>query len=142
MKTALKLIIIIITAVICGLCFNFISGQKLDFVRKPSYAVFTTLNKSKTLFDKSSATFVDARKEEEYAYERIAGAVNIPYANYNKDTVNKISRSKAVIVYCSGFDCKDAATVADKLVKSGFAKVFILQEGLPGWKEKGFPTEK
>lgn len=46
------------------------------------------------------AQLVEVLPEKEYAEEHLPGAVNIPLKMLDEDTVARLDRRKAVVVYC------------------------------------------
>ena len=111
---------------------------------EPVQALFTTLEDAKSLFVEGSAIFLDARPVEDYNYEHIKGAKWL-YSEqidqlYQK-TLGRISKDRIIITYCSDPECTSAVELADALLARGHKKVVILLEGLPGWKDAGWPTE-
>ena len=50
------------------------------------------------------AQLVDPLPEDEYRDEHIRGAINIPLAKLNRETMAILSRDRPVIVYCYDTD--------------------------------------
>lgn len=46
------------------------------------------------------AQLVDALPEEEYAQERIAGAINLPLKKLNRQLTRHLPKDQRLIVYC------------------------------------------
>lgn len=123
-----------------------VSVQKAAVVEKSTapQAYFTTLTDAKELYDKSAATFIDARASEDYLAEHITGAVSLYNQDFNalyKDIMQNIPKDRAIVTYCSDSQCTEAAKLADALVAFGYTHVAIMQEGLPGWRGAGYPTQ-
>ena len=81
---------------------------------------------------------LDARAPSDYANEHIAGAVSVPF--YEPDPyIASLPRDAWLVCYCA---CPHAESgqLAQKLVAKGFTKVTVLDEGLPVWKNKHYPT--
>jgi len=107
-------------------------------------ALFTTLADAKVLFDRKEAIFIDSRHREDYELERIPGALWLFVEDVDRlydEVLGSIPKDRTLITYCSDPQCGSAIKLADELVARGHTKVFILLEGLPGWKEAGYPTE-
>jgi rhodanese-related sulfurtransferase len=49
------------------------------------------------------AQLVDVMPREEYEEEHIAGAINIPLKELNRETARQLDRSRPVIVYCHDY---------------------------------------
>ena len=87
-----------------------------------------------------SATWVDARPDEEFARDHVPGAFPL-----NEDRWNELlpqflpnwSPEKKVIVYCSAESCNAARDVAKRLRDEAQLKdVFVLQGGWEEWVKK------
>lgn len=107
-------------------------------------ALFTTLPDAKALFDKKAAIFVDSRHRDDYDIEHIPGALSLYYEDLDKlydRELGTIPKDKAIVTYCSDPQCETAIKLADALVARGHTRVFILLEGLPGWKDAGYPAK-
>ncbi len=51
----------------------------------------------------AGAQLVDVLPADEYTAEHIAGAVNLPLKDLNRETVAKLAPNRPVIVYCWDF---------------------------------------
>ena len=49
------------------------------------------------------AQLVEVLPREEYEEEHIAGAINIPLKELNRETAMQLDRSRPVIVYCDDY---------------------------------------
>lgn len=81
---------------------------------------------------------LDARAPSDYIGEHIAGAVSVPF--YDPDPYfAQLPKDAWLVCYCS---CPSAESgqLAQKLLKAGFTKVTVLEEGLRVWKAKKYPT--
>lgn len=113
-------------------------------------------NEAKKLYD-GGALFVDTRKKVEFAKEHIKGAKSIIYrekgGNKNRllawdDSKDKFNTSKLgtnkqqnLIFYCNGERCWRSFKAAVVSKKEGFANVYWLRDGIPAWKQNGYPVE-
>lgn len=89
--------------------------------------------------DGKKVVFIDAREREEWAEERIPGAINISLREVGNLDPDTLDNPDLVIAYClkdfRGFE------VAKALRQSGVPNASILAElGINGWKKKGLPT--
>jgi rhodanese-related sulfurtransferase len=83
---------------------------------------------------------IDVRNREEYKNGFIAGALNIPIEDSRfYGQVSPLNRHKPVGLYCDGGQRSEAAAVAMKNI--GFQSIYILQDGVLGWKESGRTLE-
>lgn len=113
---------------------------------------FVDAAKAKALHDKG-AVFVDARVAAEYAEQHIKGAISVVYKEKHKkvstiDPTDEFDlaklpadKSKAMIFYCNGSPCWRGYKAAAASIKAGYKNVNWFRDGLPAWKEKGYPVE-
>ena len=93
---------------------------------------------------KEGATFIDTRKESDWASGRIPGAlhINIKKTEFNKENILKhVNIDEPVVSYCNAEKCHRAASGARKLVGYGFTNVYYYRDGYPSWKNAGYPYE-
>jgi len=92
----------------------------------------------KTEFDRGAKMIIlDARPPADYVGGHIAGAVSVPFY-LTKDYLPQLSKDVWIIAYCACPHAESGAA-ADTLVANGYTKVKVIDEGLPLWKEKGYP---
>lgn len=83
----------------------------------------------------AEATFLDARSKPEYEVSHIPSAKWIGFSAFNSKDVEKLDRTKPVVVYCSvGYRSEK---IALKLQQLGFSKVMNLYGGIFAWKNQG-----
>lgn len=87
---------------------------------------------------------VDARAPEKYAGGHIPRAINIPVSHVDKAFSAKVARfrGRRVIVYCSGYDCKDSTLLARALASAGVEGVSVYKGGWEEWELSGQEIEK
>ncbi len=81
---------------------------------------------------------LDARAPSDYVAEHIAGAVSVPF--YEPDPYfSSLPKDAWLVCYCA---CPHAESrqLAQKLLSKGFTKVTVLDEGLPVWRARKYPT--
>jgi len=77
------------------------------------------------------AIIIDVRSSQEYLEGHLAGAINIPYYEINRNVYNIINRNKEIVVYCQeGVRSKQAFKILKKLK---YERVFNLYGGLENW---------
>jgi rhodanese-related sulfurtransferase len=81
---------------------------------------------------------VDVREANEYAFERIHGALLYPLSTFDASAVP--SEGRRVVVHCAAG--KRSMMAAEKLVAGGHAAVANLDGGLAAWKAAGLPLIK
>jgi rhodanese-related sulfurtransferase len=107
---------------------------------------FIDLVSAKKLFDERQAIFLDARSPKENAEGSISGSIGISLMSVVKREVDikKVipDRGAVIVTYCSGGECDVGVEMAKELVNRGYASVFVLGEGYPGWSDAGYPVFK
>jgi cytochrome c oxidase cbb3-type subunit 3 len=81
---------------------------------------------------------LDARAPSDYVNEHIAGAVSVPFYE-PQPYFAALPKDAWLVCYCA---CPHAESfqLAQKLLAKGFTKVTVLDEGLPVWRSRKYPT--
>ena len=85
----------------------------------------------------SALWLIDVRGEEAYKKEHIEGSVNIPSSSL---TFKKFPSGRVLVIVDDSLGIKTAREAADILIKNGYEKVYILQDGIASWKAVGYPV--
>jgi rhodanese-related sulfurtransferase len=91
------------------------------------------------LSDGAQVVLVDVRSRQEYLIRHIKGALSIPIDSIDART-REIPRDGLVVLYWA---CPHelASLAYKKLYAKGYRNLRVLDEGIPGWVEQGYPTE-
>ena len=82
---------------------------------------------------------IDVRTPTEWSFGVIEGSKQIDfYGSTFVEEINKLDKSKPVILYCAGG--ARSARAAEKFIETGFSEIYDLKEGFRGWKKSGFPV--
>ena len=116
-------------------------GQAIYFRNKVSWQSPLPVSEIVTLTQARSwgenAIWVDARPDEEFAYEHVPGAILLNEDHWNELLVQflqKWSPKKKVVVYCSSQSCNASREVARRLRDEAQLKnVFVLEGGWEEW---------
>lgn len=84
--------------------------------------------------DYASLFIIDARRAEDFALDRIPGAVHIEWRQVLARR-DEIPRDKTVLVYCNTGSLSAQAAFALKVI--GYSNVKVLTGGFVGWQSKG-----
>ena len=79
---------------------------------------------------------VDVREVNEYAAERIHGALLYPLSTFDAKALPQEGRK--LVLHCAGG--RRSLTAAHKLLEAGFGHATHLAGGLQAWKAAGLPT--
>ncbi len=91
----------------------------------------------KAALDAREILLIDVREPDEFAAEKIAGAVNAPLSTFNPAAVPDAA-GKTVVLQCAGG--KRSALAVEKCRKANQAIETHLAGGLAAWKAAGLPT--
>ncbi|MDP3112631.1 MAG: rhodanese-like domain-containing protein [Thermodesulfovibrionales bacterium] len=83
----------------------------------------------------SALWLIDVRNEEAYKKEHIESSVNIQAVSL---AFKKFPRGRILVIVDDSLGIKAAKEAADILVKNGYEKVYILQEGIASWRAAGY----
>jgi len=81
---------------------------------------------------------LDVRPEEEFKSGHIPGAISIPLSELRK-RLNEIPHNRKIVAYCRGPYCVLSPEAIKILHDEGYS-ASRLEEGLPEWREAGFPV--
>ena len=150
---------ICIVSCVLGLSVNAIRPDGIPLIRKPLkdqrsfsqpktvitvQALFITLEDAKKEYDKGDVIMLDARPIEDFRNLRIKNAKSLYYEDAGakwQNVLGSVPNDRTIITYCSDPECESAIKLADILTAVGFTKVFIMLDGIPMWKEAGYPVE-
>lgn len=94
---------------------------------------------AKRLLERKAAVLVDIREPAEHARENIEGARLVPLTRIaSHDFTPERTRHTAVIFHCQSGGRTNANAAG--LAACGFGKVYVLKDGISGWKAAGLPT--
>lgn len=89
----------------------------------------------------SHFTILDVRSTYAYQMEHIKNAESLPLQEITYSSVlSSIPKNTPIVTYCS---CPHhLAEMAYQILKQkGYASVWVLDEGIPGWKKENYPLE-
>lgn len=94
------------------------------------------------LLNSENGVVLDVRSNDEFKAGRIIGAVNVLPSDIKAQKANAIEKYKSqpvVVVDANGLTSNASA---EALFKQGFEKVYVLKEGMAGWRAANLPTVK
>lgn len=94
------------------------------------------------LVNKEEGVFLDLRSEDEFCAGHIVDSHHIMPSEIRDNNIHPIEKYKdrpVILVDRNGFS---AGSSADLLAKQGFSNVYVLKEGILGWRSANLPTVK
>jgi rhodanese-related sulfurtransferase len=107
-------------------------------------SLLVSLEEAKALFATRAAVFIDARAQEFHAMEHLAGALNLPWEDFEahfQQVMADVPPDALIITYCDGESCALSKDLALALQGKGYPHVRVLPNGLSLWKDAGLPLE-
>lgn len=94
------------------------------------------------LANDKDAVFIDLRSDDEFKAGHILNSHSIHPSDVKSGKTGSIDKFKdrpVIVVDGNGFSSNG---IAEQLSKQGFAQVYVLKEGMIGWKSAHLPTVK
>ena len=100
---------------------------------------------SQWLKDTTSKTYIfDANGKDTRAKEGIVLGAQ-PLTSHDKFNISKelpADHSSRLVFYCGNEKCMASHHAAERAIKAGYLSVYVMSDGIMGWKKKGFETQK
>lgn len=90
--------------------------------------------------DGERVVFVDLSPEQEFRQGRLPGARSLPLVDLSR-RYGDIPRAGRVVLYCA-CPMDDAQAAYQFLLDQGYRNVAVLEEGLAGWRRRGYQLER
>lgn len=106
-----------------------------------------TPEQAKKLFDRG-APFLDARRTAVYREGHVRGARSLSVWEADLDgkllalSQEGLDPAGPLVAYCSGGDCEDSHSLAERLWSIGFNDVLVYRDGFPDWEKRGWPVDR
>lgn len=94
------------------------------------------------LINKEDGVIIDLRSDAEFSAGHIVNSLHILPSDIKANkvqTIEKYQDRPAILVDANGFT---ASSSANLLTKQGFNKVYVLKEGIAGWRAASLPLVK
>lgn len=83
---------------------------------------------------------LDVRGEQSYKHGHVEGAINLPHAQINEETIKHHPENTLFVVYCAGPHCNGADKAAIRLASLN-RSVKKMIGGITGWLDEGFELQ-
>lgn len=95
---------------------------------------------AKLLFDKGYF-FLDVRGLEDFKAGHVPGAFHLPVKSdfIEQNLIAIAKKEQPLIIYCNGINCLGSSAAAKKAVEWGWNNIFYYREGIPAWRQHGYP---
>jgi len=125
------------------LVFFSVALPTIIFSREFQTVTINKLSEILNINNLNNYILIDARGELYYEKEHIFKAISIPKKQIkNKLLISSVNKAVSLIFYCSNILCSDSKEAAEIAYTLGYRNIFILKDGIKGWKEAGNKIEK
>jgi rhodanese-related sulfurtransferase len=100
------------------------------------------LGEAQALWQQPSTLFVDVRSATDYEVGHIAGAISMPWEEFEQRLSLlrvRLERATVLVVYCKSVDCGKSLWTALGLRNAGLLQVKIYPDGWNEWYNRGLP---
>lgn len=146
---------IILMTLVFGLSYSFIVYGNINFLERGKSLSESSLHSDDLRIQdvtiekalqliREGALIIDARSEDDYKNGHIKNAINIPSKNFDNyiDKVFEIPQDTFILIYCEGIHCNLSHQLAEKLLNFGLQKIYVMVEGIEGWKKRNLELVK
>lgn len=94
------------------------------------------------LINRDTPLIVDLSASADFEKAHIPGAKNVAMSQFDPETQKDLSKAKELPVVLVDKDGRGVGKAANRLIKAGFTKVFVLEGGTYAWQTAQLPTAK
>ena len=97
------------------------------------------------LWQRGSATVVDARSSSDYAQGHLAGSLNLPYWEFPTaypHVAAQLPKGSPILIYCYGSHCGLSMRLAKRLLSEGYPRLIVMRGGIAAWEAAGLPIAR
>jgi len=156
-KLLLEMVVIVLIGVAAGIAFNFRllrDAATGTFSRTEAGPVIAAadgasmnpapLAQARELLERNEAIIIDAREGSAFSEGHIKGALSLPIGEFESRLKSFRATTPVhsqLVIYCSGYGCRDSYMLGEKLIAHGYGRILIYEGGYPEWKDAGLPIE-
>jgi rhodanese-related sulfurtransferase len=151
-KILYRITLIILLSLLLGLVVNQLhsSGIPLNLlfstssIGKENYGKihYISADSARTLLNNPGTTFIDIRPGDEYQFDHVPGAVNLPLFKLLRESIPPGIASESLIIYDDSGNLEQLKLSAGILAQAGAPSVSILISGYLHWIERNYPVER
>lgn len=130
--TALVALFVVILAVLIG-------GEVSRLFRK--WKALTPAGLTQ-LINRDTPLIIDLSASADFEKAHVPGAKNVAMSQFDPETQKDLSKAREMPVVLIDKDGRGVGKAANRLVKAGFARVFVLEGGTYAWQAAQLPTAK
>ncbi|URL58140.1 rhodanese-like domain-containing protein [Luteibacter flocculans] len=94
------------------------------------------------LINRDTPLIIDLSASADYEKAHVPGAKNVAMSQFDPETQKDLSKAKDLPVVLVDKDGRGVGKAANRLIKAGFTKVFVLDGGTYAWQTAQLPVAK
>jgi len=94
------------------------------------------------LINRDTPLIIDLSASADYEKAHVPGAKNVAMSQFDPETQKDLSKAKELPVVLIDKDGRGVGKAANRLIKAGFQKVFVLDGGTYAWQTAQLPVAK
>jgi len=94
------------------------------------------------LINRDTPLIIDLSASADYEKAHVPGAKNVAMSQFDPETQKDLSKAKDLPVVLIDKDGRGVGKAANRLIKAGFQKVFVLDGGTYAWQTAQLPVAK
>lgn len=139
------LILVLVSSAV-GITVNIARPTPVPFGGKRAFEMLPPIALERALreMERGESLFLDARPKVFYEAGRILNAMSLPVNSTEEEVRNELPNPHPydkIIIYCEDQDCDAADTMARRLKRMGYEKLFVLEGGWRAWTQANLPTQ-
>lgn len=102
---------------------------------------YISADSARILLNNPGTVFIDIRPRDEYQFDHISGAVNLPLFKLIRESIPTEITSDSLVIYDEAGNLEQLKLAAGFLAKAGAPSVSILINGYLQWIAQNYPVE-
>ncbi|KAF1008310.1 MAG: putative protein YibN [Luteibacter sp.] len=128
-----------LVALFVALLIALIVGEVLKLFRK--WKTLTPAGLTQ-LINRDNPLIIDLSASADFEKAHIPGAKNVAMSQFDPETQKDLSKAKELPVVLVDKDGRGVGKAANRLIKAGFPRVFVLDGGTYAWQNAQLPVAK
>ena len=151
MKILYRISIIILLSLVLGLVVNQLHSSgippkllmSISSIEKDDAGkiYYISIDSARTLLNNPGTFFIDVRPEDDYRFDHIPGAANLPLFKLIRESIPEGIATDSLVIYDEAGNLEQLKLAAGILAKAGTPSVSIIINGYLQWLERNYPVE-
>ena len=130
---------LLLVALFVAILLALLGGEVMTLFRK--WKMLTPAGLTQ-LINRDTPLIIDLSASADYEKAHVPGAKNVAMSQFDPETQKDLSKAKDLPVVLIDKDGRGVGKAANRLIKAGFQKVFVLDGGTYAWQTAQLPVAK